>query len=53
MANETKQCSKCEGTGKFPSPTRSKKLEKIKKKKSEYPKMMTHWDLFLELFKWY
>jgi len=46
------RCSNFEGTGKFPSPTRSKELEKIKKEKSEYPKMMTRWYLFLELFKW-
>jgi ribosomal protein L37E len=46
------RCSSCEGTGKFPSPSRIKSLEKIKKEKSEYPKMMTSWDLFLELFKW-
>jgi hypothetical protein len=53
ILNGERRCGNCEGTGKFPSPTRSKDLEKIKKEKSEYPKMMTSWDLFLDLFKWY
>jgi len=42
----------CEGTGQFPSPTRIKQLEQIKKKKDKYPREMTSWDLFLDLFKW-
>lgn len=46
------KCHACEGSGKFPAPNRLKQLEKIKKEKDKYPKMMTSWDLFLELFKW-
>lgn len=49
--NEPRKCCSCEGTGKFPSPNRIKYLERIKKEKSEYPKEMTSWDLFLQLFK--
>lgn len=46
-----RKCDACEGTGKFPSPSRLKQLERIQKEKIKYPKMMTGWDLFLELFR--
>ncbi len=51
IQNITKECMMCEGTGKFPSPRRIKQLEKIKKEKEEYPKILTIWELFLNLFK--
>jgi hypothetical protein len=50
-ASTIRKCDACEGTGKFPSPSRLKQLERIQKEKIKYPKMMTGWDLFLELFR--